>query len=171
MESEELLGSAVEIERHVGAEGWDQPTLMFALVETARVRADNPELAERLGLAADGPELTTFEQTPPPDDEDLEVFLGRIQWPDDVAGAALVVERLVLPPEAEAELADSPDPLRAAREHPSARDMRIVVAVARSGATACVLRLRAEQGEDELLTGPDLVPGLADALLATFDVA
>lgn len=171
MESEDLLASAVEIERHVGTEGWDQPTLLFALVETERIRADQPQLAERLGLGEGGPALTTFEQEAPPDDEDLEVFLGRIEWPSEVDGAALVVERLVLPPDAEAQLASAPDLVRAARAHPAARDVRIVVAVDRSGCAACVLRLRAEDGgDDELATGPDLVPGLVSALAATFDL-
>ncbi len=173
MDDQELLAAAMDIERHVSANGWDQPALLFALVPTETIRADQPELAEQLGVTEEGPALTTFEQPAPPDNEELDEFLARIQWPPQVAGAALVVERIVLPPEAEAEIADRPDVAAAARAHPAAQDMRIVVAVMQDGEQMSVLRLRgAEDGpdaaDDEVLTGADLVPGLSEALVATF---
>jgi hypothetical protein len=54
--------------------------------------------------------------------------------------------------------------------------MRIVVAVTKDGQQMSVLRLRAApeadgspgEADDSVLTGHDLVPGLAEALLATF---
>lgn len=67
-----------------------------------------------------------------------------------------------------------------AREHPDAQDMRIVVAVMKDGQQMSVLRLRGSQdgpaggsdgagtSDDQVLTGSDLVPGLSEALLATF---
>ncbi len=173
MDDQELLAAAMDIERHVAADGWDQPALLFALVPTETIRADQPELAEQLGVAEEGPALTTFEQPTPPDNEELDEFLARIEWPPQIAGAALVVERIVLPPEAEAEIADRPDAAAAARAHPAAQDMRIVVAVMKDGEQMSVLRLRgAEDGpnaaDDEVLTGADLVPGLSEALVATF---
>ena len=196
MDSEDLLAAALDIERHVASQGWDQPALLFALVETAQLRVDQPQLAAQLGVVDGGPALTTFEQPAPPDDEDLDVFLGRIEWPEQIVGAALVVERIVLPPDAEAQIADRPDAATAAREHPAAQDMRIVAAVTRDGQQMSVLRLRgtrespdrgsadrgdpgAERGgparpdaqpdlDDSVLHGPDLVPGLSQALLATF---
>lgn len=166
---EALLAGVLEIERHVAREGWDQPTLLFALADSARLRAEQPELAAQLRLAPDGPALTTFEQPAPPDGEDLGAFLARIAWPEQVVGAALVVERLVLPPEAEDAVAGSPNVAAAARAHPLAQDMRIVVGVARGGATMCALRLRSADTDEAVLTGADLVPDLAAALLATFD--
>lgn len=175
MDAQDLLAAALDIERHVAAEGWDQPTLLFALVPTDHIRAEQPALAAQLGVVDGGPALTTFEQPAPPDDEDLDVFLARIEWPAEIAGAAIVVERIVLPPEAEAEIADRPDAATVAREHPAAQDMRIVVAVTKDGQQMSVLRLRgaegetgSDAGEDSVLTGTDLVPGLAEALLATF---
>jgi hypothetical protein len=176
MDAQDLLAAALDIERLVASQGWDQPALLFALVPTDHVRTTQPELAAQLGVLEGGPSLTTFEQPAPPDDEDLDVFLARIQWPTEIAGAALVVERIVLPPEAEAVIADRPDAATVAREHPLAQDMRIVVAVTRDGQQMSVLRLRAapeadgsSDGTDEsVLTGNDLVPGLAEALLATF---
>jgi hypothetical protein len=176
MDTQDLLAAALDIERHVASQGWDQPTLLFALVPTALIRAEQPALAAQLGVADGGPALTTFEQPAPPDDEELDVFLARIEWPEEITGAALVVERIVLPPEAEAAVADRPDAAAAARAHPAAQDMRIVVAVTKDGEQVSVLRLRgapgadgsADDAEDSVLTGHDLVPGLAEALLATF---
>jgi hypothetical protein len=176
MDAQDLLAAALDIERHVASQGWDQPTLLFALVPTDLIRAEQPALATQLGVAVGGPALTTFEQPAPPDDEDLDVFLARIEWPSQIVGAALVVERIVLPPEAEATIADRPDAAAVAREHPAAQDMRIVVAVTKDGQQMSVLRLRGAAGEDgspgdaddSVLTGTDLVPGLAEALLATF---
>ena len=167
MDSQDLLAAALDIEAHVASDGWDQPPLLFALVPTARIRAEEPELAAQLGVVDGGPALTTFEQEAPPADQELDEFLSRIEWPEQITGAALVVERIVLPPEAESAVADRPDAAAAAREHPQAQDMRIVVAVTRDGQTMCALRLRG-QDEESVLTGPDLVPGLSAALLATF---
>ena len=46
----------------------------------------------------------------------------------------------------------------------------MVVGVLRDGSRECLLRLRHQQdGEDDLLAGPDLAPALAEALLATLD--
>ena len=167
MDAQDLLAAALDIERHVDSDGWDQPPLLFALVPTERVRAEQPELAAQLGVTAGGPALTTFEQEPPPAEAELDDFLAGIEWPDPISAAAIVLERIVLPPDAEAQLADRPDATTAAREHPDAQDMRIVVAASRDGVTMCALRLRG-QDDDSVLTGPDLVPGLAEALLATF---
>lgn len=167
MDAQDLLDAVLDIERHVDADGWDQPTLLFALVATERIRAEQPELATHLGVLDGGPLLTSFEQPAPPDDEELDDFLARIEWPEQVTGAAVVVERIVLPPGAEADVADRPDAAALAREHPQAQDMRIVVGVSRDGQSMCALRLRGHD-EQSVLTGPDLVPGLAEALLETF---
>lgn len=167
MTDDDLLAAVLEIEGHVASDGWDQPTLLFALVPTERIRRDQPELAARLGVEDSGPALTTFEQPRPPADEELDSFLGGITWPEEIAGAAIVVERIVLPPDAEAALAERPDAAQLAREHPQAQDMRIVVGVSREGTRMCALRLRGAD-DDSVLTGADLVPGLAEALVETF---
>jgi hypothetical protein len=164
---QDLLDAVLDIERHVNDDGWDQPPLLFALVPTERIRAEEPALAAQLGVTDGGPALTTFEQEAPPSDEPLDEFLARIEWPEQIVGAALVVERIVLPPDAEAALADRPDAATLAREHPEARDMRIVVAVGRDGGSMCALRLRGAD-DDSVLTGPELVPGLVEALTTTF---
>jgi hypothetical protein len=45
----------------------------------------------------------------------------------------------------------------------------MTVAVLRDGARESAVRLRAKDTPSEVLTGADLVPGLADALSATFE--
>ena len=125
-----LAAAAAEIEAHVGASGWDRPSAIFALVEQ------------------DGG-LTAYEQEPLPD-APLDEALGRICWPDAVAGCALSQEILTQAPD---------DPAR--------HEARLVVAVLRDGTSEAVLRLR--DHADDLLSGPDLAPNLAAALVATLN--
>lgn len=163
----DLLEAVLDLERHVEADGWDQPPLLFALVSTAEIRASHPDLAAQLGVTHGGPGLTSFEQEPPPTDQPLDEFLAKIEWPQMIAGAAIVVERLVLPPDVEVSVTDRPDAASAAKAHPDARDMRIVAATSRNGSKMCAVRLRGAPDE-AVLTGKDLVPGLTDALALTF---
>ena len=91
-------------------------------------------------------------------------------WPANVAGCAAVVERLVLPPDADADIPE--DPSRAeefAREHPDRQEVRIVAGVTRAGATYCALRLRAHDDDQSVVGGSDLVPGLLALLGATLE--
>lgn len=165
-----LAAAAAEIEAHVGAAGWDRPPALFALVRAAQFAADEPETAARLGLdPADGQALTPIEQESLPD-APLDEALARLAWPDAVAGCALSQEIVVLPPSAETDLPSGAGAARAATAHPDRREARLVVAVLRTGDTAAVLRLRGNEADPdpELLTGPDLAPNLAAALLATF---
>ncbi len=171
-----LLGVVREIERYAATDGWDRAPRLFALADTAQLRAEEPSLAELLGATDAAGGLTPVEQEPLPIGRTLEQTLATIAWPEDVAGCALVVERVVLPPAAEARLAEAQPPghvlsaealAEVAAQHPERQDVRMVVAVLRDGRRECALRLRAHDAEADVLTGPDLVPGLADALLAT----
>jgi hypothetical protein len=58
---------------------------------------------------------------------------------------------------------------RIAAEHPMRREARLVAAVLRDGTAACVLRIRAVEGDgdDEVVEHPELAPNLTDALLDT----
>src|SRR5919204_4516395 len=101
-----LTRAVLEIDEYAAGLGWDQPARLFALVDTARLRAQEPSLAAQLGLQ-DEPEttgLTPIEQDEIPADKPLDEFLGTIAWPDAVVGCALTVERLMLPPTAEAQV-------------------------------------------------------------------
>lgn len=159
-----------EVERHVAEAGWDQPSQLFALVDTEELLRAEPQLATTMGIVASRPgELTPIAQDPLAD-APLDEALARVQFGEQVLGAVLAHEVLVLPPSAEGELDGVPDPAGYAAAHGARREVRMVVGVVRGGAGAAVLRLRGEDGaDDERVTGPDLVPGLRAALLATLD--
>ena len=114
--------------------------------------------------------LTPIEQEGLARGNALEDQLAAISWPETVYGCAALVERVVLPPEVEAELPDEPGLAAAyASEHPDRQEVRIVAAATRTGASYCALRMRAHDDDDAVLTGPDLVPGLVDLVRATLD--
>lgn len=163
-----------EIENHVADGGWDQGARLFALVPTRELLDREPGLAAVLGLAPDGSaggglgEITPVEQEELPDHATLEELLGGLAWPADVAGAALVVERVVLPPEAEADLpADETSALAVLAAHPLRQDVRLAVATMRDGSRSAAMRFRLHDDAAAVLVGPDLVPGLTEALAST----
>ncbi|MDF1602198.1 PPA1309 family protein [Nocardioides sp. YIM 152315] len=167
-----LAAAVLEIEDHIAGEGWDQPARLYALVDTASLVAREPALAAAMGLdsaAAEG-SLTPIEQEQLSADQPFEETLGSITWPPGVAGCAAVVERLVLPPDADEQIPDD----RAlaeqfAREHPERQEVRIAAGVTRAGATYCALRLRAHDDDQSVVGGADLVPGLLELLGATLE--
>ena len=159
-----------ELEAHASELGWDQPERIYALATTAQLVADEPGLAEALGLDAADDGLTSIEQEPLTEGQLLEDVLAGIEWPPEVAGVAAVAERLVLPPDADGELpADPAAAQEYAAQHPDRQEVRMVAAVLRGGETACALRLRSHDADDLVLTGPDLVPGLLEQLHATLE--
>lgn len=167
-----LAAAVLEIENHIAEAGWDQPARLYALVDTARIVAQEPNLAAQMGLDAASEEgsFTPVEQEPLPPEQSLEVTLQSIVWPDDVAGCAAVVERLVLPPEVDPEIPEDPaDAERFAREHPLRQEVRIVAGATRAGATYCALRLRAHDDDQSVVDGTELVPGLLDLLRSTLE--
>lgn len=178
-----LTRSVLEIDTYASGLGWDQPARLFALVDTAQLRAQEPGLAGQLGLddVADGSpndsgipteaSLTSVEQEELPAGTPLDEFLATIAWPEAVAGCALTVERLMLPTAAEENIPedlDADELTKWVAEHPERQEVRITVAVLRDGLTESALRLREKDSPTEVLTGSSLVPGLAEALSATF---
>lgn len=163
--------AALEVEQHVGTEGWDQPARLFALVPTDELVEREPELAQNLSLGTGG--FTSVEQELPSDGRSIEDLLNEIGWPDSVTGCVVVMERVMLPPDAEDSLPDDPTKLiEAAASHPDRREVRLVAAVTRGGAVHSAVRGRAvdaEGNEPELLEGPDLVPGLVGLLRQTLE--
>jgi hypothetical protein len=162
-----LVTTALETERHVAAAGWDQPPRLFALVRTAGLIEREPHLRAQLG-EGEQDSLTAIEQEDLPDSPSLESVLAQLAWPEEVEGVALAVERLVVPPEAERDLPENPqeaaDTLAA---HPDRKDVRLLVAVLRDGESACLLRQRDHDTDDKVASGPDIAPGLVQALSAT----
>lgn len=162
-----LIAALADVERHVGNLGWDQPARLFALVGTSQLLELEPQLAERIPQGSEDA-LTAIEQ------EDfaagMEVFerLAGIYWPETVEGATLAMERTFLPAEYESDLPEDPD---AAAEfvtgHEARVDVRVVVGVLRDGSRHGLARLRSNP--EELMGADDLVPDLAEALLATLE--
>ena len=138
---------AREIEEFMAAGGWDQPPQLFALVPTAALLDEQPELAGQLDRANP---LTPVAQEiivlPPGSESELP----------DIAEA------------------DAESLRRAAADHPQRTEARLVAAVLRDGEGACVMRLRgigtaetADETIDEIVESPDLAPNLVEALKAT----
>lgn len=90
MAANPLTRAVLEIDEYASGLGWDQPARLFALVDTARLRAQEPSLAAQLGLddaAETTAGLTPIEQEEIAADRPLDEFLGTIAWPDAVAAA------------------------------------------------------------------------------------
>jgi hypothetical protein len=173
MAASPLTRAVLEIDEYTATLGWDQPARLFALVDTAKLRAQEPGLANQLGLddTASAGSLTPIEQDEVPAGTPLDKFLGTIAWPDAVTGCALTVERLMLPPSAEGTVPNGLNEKQLAKwvaAHPDRQEVRMTVAVLRDGARESAVRLREKDSSTEVLTGADLVPGLAEALAATF---
>jgi hypothetical protein len=169
-----LTRAVLEIDEYAAGLGWDQPARLFALVNTAQLRTQEPGLADQLGLGEESAEgaLTPIEQDELPSGTALDEFLATIAWPDVIAGCALTVERLMLPPSAEAAIPDDLDDAALASwvaAHPERQEVRMTVAVLRDGTRESAVRLREKDATSEVLTGAGLVPGLAEALTATFE--
>lgn len=160
---------AVDTERHVAAAGWDQPARLFAIASNGELLEREPALADQLApLDPEG--LSTIEQSDLEQTAAVEELLGRIAWPQEVQGAALAIERIVVPPEAEQDLpAEHDAALQALADHPQRQDVRLLVATLRDGEAICLLRQRAHDEDDQVAISSDIAPGLIEALRATFD--
>lgn len=166
-----LAAAVLEVETHVAQEGWDRASRLFALVPTAALVAAEPDLAHAMGLDESSAEgsFTPVEQEVDPA-QPIEELLATLMWPAGVAGCAVTVERLVLPPGADAGLPD--DPLAAqeyAAAHPERQEVRIVAGATRAGARYCALRLRSHDDDQSVVGSTDLVPELLELLHATFE--
>lgn len=171
-----LARCVVEIEEHVAQRGWDAAVGVFALVRTAGALAADPRLAELLDRSAreraavDPESLTAIEQEELPASTDLDDLLGQLAWPHTVDGVALSVEHIIVPPAAEKEavsIADAQERLAFLTSHPGRDEVRMVVGVLRGGPSWCALRTRSHDTPGQVVQGPDVVPGLVEALRAT----
>jgi len=169
-----VLRTVRELEEHVASGGWDGPVRLFALIRTAAALGRDPALAGQLppdvvqAASDDAEHLTAVEQEDLPQAESIEGLLSRIAWPESVDGAAIVVERVVVPPEAEAGMPQDTDAaLSYLQNHPLRRDVRLAAAVLRDGTRGCAVRARDHDSADRVAVGPDLVPGLVTALVTT----
>jgi hypothetical protein len=164
-----LRAAVLELERHAAAGGWDQAEQLYALVPAGDVVRDDPQAAELLGLPADlDPDvLVTVEQGDLPGDVSLEQLLEQIEWPPEVRGTAVVVERLVLPPSVDDVPSDMEEAATFAQQHPEREEVRIVAGALRGGAAYAAMRLRSRDEDLAVIESPDLVPTLLELLQNT----
>ncbi|MGH3424899.1 MAG: PPA1309 family protein [Nocardioidaceae bacterium] len=161
----------LEVEAHVAHSGWDQPPRLYGLVPTTEILQHEPAAAAELGIdpeSAPGT-LTPIEQDSLPLDRPLEDVLDTIMWPPQVVGCAVVLERVMLPPDAETQLPADPGTVHEyAANHPDRQEVRIAAAVTRDGDVHCAVRLHhPSQPDADLYEGPELVPGLVEKLEQT----
>jgi len=165
--------AVLELESHVHADGWDQPVRLFAIALMSELLEREPALAAAMELDAEnstGHELIPVEQEWSEGDEAIDEALAQIAWPPQVLGTAIVIERFILPPEAEVDLAGETEAgaiIEAVTTHPGRREVRLAALVMRDGRRMCALRLKENDSDDAVLTGKDLLPGLTDALTTT----
>lgn len=174
-EQRALRTAVTDIEGHAATLGWDRPVGVYSLVRTAAAVRENPGITTELPsgateAAAENPaHLLSVEQDGLPQADTLEELLAQLAWPSQVDGAAVSIERVVVPPEAEVDMpADAQEALGYLESHPDRQDVRIVVGVLRSGESWCALRSRNNDADDQVAQSADAVPGLVAALRATF---
>lgn len=171
-----LRDAVLDIDRFVAKDGWDGPVRVFALVKALPALQANPDLAEELpedvaASAVTNPDVIfSVEQEGLPQATTLEELLAQLAWPSEVDGAAIVAERIIVPPSAEKDLPDDPEQaLLALSNHPDRQDVRMVVGVTRAGQSWCAIRTQANDSDDAVVESADAVPGLVAALQSTFD--
>lgn len=168
-----LANVVVDIERTAARVGWDHAPSLYALVPTA-VLLEQPDLPAEIEASLrqgwDGtPEhLSAVIQEDLPD-EDLETLLAQLGWPEPVAGAAITVERVTVPPEVEQQAPEDPEKaVEFISAHPLREEVRLAVGVLRTGESWTAIRARSFDADDKVGQGSSLVPSLVEALAASF---
>ena len=148
-----LTAVLLDIERHAGSSGWDQPWRVFALVETAQLLAHEPALAETLGPETTAP-WTPVEQDQLPDAATLEELLHQLAWPDTVDRRGSRRRARDAPGRRRGRPAGGPgrDP-PGRRRAPAAAGVRLAVAVLRAGGRACAAAVPSHDDEQSVLSG------------------
>ncbi|AOZ72360.1 hypothetical protein BK816_02790 [Boudabousia tangfeifanii] len=169
-----LAQVVLEIELEAAKNGWDLPATAYALVPSKDLLAEGEELLPNLReqletqVAANSEHLTAVAQ-PDLNLADLEETLAQLAWPEQVAGMAVCLERVSVPPQAEAEAPEDPQAaLEFYANHPDREEFRLVAGATRTGKTWCALRSRKLDNPDSVAQGSDMFPDLTEALLATF---
>ncbi len=128
VQREALIAALIDLDHHIGQDGWDQPPRLFALVLTEVLAASE---LRHLGLqpSAEGA-LTAVEQESFSAGEDVLVDLARIAWPESVFGCAISLVRTFLPAAVRSRPAGrSAAAAAAVAAHPQRQEIRVVVGV------------------------------------------
>jgi len=146
---DELTVAVVETAR-LAADQWDWPPRLYALARRADLASFERGMSRRAKEAAPGT-LIPIAQDALPEGEPTRV-LASIQWPPSVPGCVLVTEVRIVP----------------SNDRQQERQARLSVGVLRKGGKAvqytCCLQ---ERGSDELIISADLADDLVTALLGT----
>ncbi|WP_298444680.1 PPA1309 family protein [Gordonia sp. (in: high G+C Gram-positive bacteria)] len=133
---------------------WSSPDQLFALVPTAVLAEQAPELVDENDDSALSPVLQEAGRP----GASTEELLATIGWPEPVAGCALVTEITVVPP---------------GGDESQGRRARLIGGVLRTGSRVALLALEPDADDPDdpnhLRTHDDLAPELLDALAATFE--
>lgn len=157
-----------ELDIHVSTDGWDQPTRLFAIADTQELLSREPALRAQLEDDPVTAPWTTIEQEALPAHNDLDGLLTGLSWPEHVDGVAVSAERVMVSPEHADDLPDDRALARLeAAGHPRRHELRVTMAVLRTGERCTVLRLREHDTPESVVVGEDLVSGLGDLLLHT----
>ena len=156
MSNDSVLADTVrELDQHVADSGWDQAARLFAIVPTADLAADHPEL-----VSADSAGQFMFvEQDAEIDNENLISSLEQISWPQQISGAAIAIERLI---------SMQPDDEIDHDIESQTQELRIISLVMRDGSNMNAIRQRSFDDVNDVAVASDLVPALNAALLQTF---
>lgn len=161
-----------EIEIGSSKRGWDQPPALYALVYTQDLLSAQdlpPDVEEGIRAAWNGSSshLSAILQDFINEDQ-LEETLPKLAWPDSVAGVAVSVERIIVPPEVdEAAPEDPEEALKFINEHPARSDVRLTVGVLRGGQSWCEIRTKAFDQREDVVKGGNLVPQLVELIEAS----
>lgn len=150
-----LADTVRELDQHVADAGWDQQARLFAIVPTADLALDHPELIS--GETAG--QFMFVEQDAPLDNENLIASLEQITWPAEISGAAIAIERLI---------SMQPDEDIDQDEMSQTQELRIIALVMRDGTNVNAIRQRLFDDKNDVAVSSDLVPALNKALLQTF---
>jgi len=156
MSNDSVLADTVrELDQHVAEGGWDQSARLFAIVPTADLATDHPELVS----AENSGQFMFVEQEAPLDNENVIGSLEQISWPAEITGAAIAIERLIsMQPDDEVDLeSDS-----------QTQELRIIALVMRDGTNINAIRQRSFDDGTDVAVASDLVPAINKALLQTF---
>ncbi|MFT4086330.1 MAG: PPA1309 family protein [Gordonia sp. (in: high G+C Gram-positive bacteria)] len=151
------LGSALaQCAAYADQFGWGSPDVLFALVPTALLAAQQPELVDEHDTSALSPVVQELDG-----DADVSTVLATLAWPDAVVGCALATEISIVPPDPEGgDAAPGAEP----------RTARLIAGALRNGVTTALLAVAPDgsEGDGVLRTHPDLAVELRQALAATF---
>ncbi|MDO5746102.1 MAG: PPA1309 family protein [Actinomycetaceae bacterium] len=163
------------IERELAQLGWDQAPALFALVnnqwllESIPDSDDTPSEDRQLRESLlDNPGAMTAVLQDSHEDMEIEELINLIVFPEHVVGAALSIERIVVPPSVSDQAPDDPEKRDDfLMNHPQRDDIRVVAGVLRSGEKWCVIRSRSYDKDAAIITGDDLIDDLPELLMRT----